>query len=175
MLAPPGSEPGPLAGIQIIALRAFIKSSDWVNKTERVSEATNEPSSGWSLRDLWPHEYIKLWSRALLTKFGSHRTFLDRLTFGWPLRDLWPNKCITLLSRVILTKFDLHNYFSCWIIACLHIHKLICIFVDQLTSGWPLHDLWPDKCITLWSSVLLTRFDLHSYFSCSFIAFLHIN
>ena len=25
--------------------------------------------------------------------------------------------------------------------------------------GWPLHDLWPQQCITLWSGVLPTKFD----------------
>ena len=45
----------------------------------------------------------------------------------------------------------------------------------QLTSCWPLCDHSPPKCITLWSRVLLAKFDLHIYFSCWIIVYLHIN
>ena len=88
-------------------------------------------------------------SRVLLTKFGSHRTFLGKLTSGWPLRDLWPHECITLWSKVLLTKFGSHR-----------------TFLGKLTSGWPLRDLWPHKCITLWSRVLLVKFGSRSVTHC---------
>ena len=31
-------------------------------------------------------------------------------------------------------------------------------------SGWPLHDLWPQQCIILWSGVPLTKFGSHRAF-----------
>ena len=128
-------------------------------------------SSDWPLCDLWPHECITFWSKVLLTTFGSHWTVPDKLISGWPLCDLWPHKYITLWSRnekikngFCLTKFDLHTYFGYWIIAFLHINWLICIFLDKLTSGWHLCDLWLKKCILPWSRVLLIKFDFNTYF-----------
>ena len=31
----------------------------------------------------------------------------------------------------------------------------------MVDPGWPLHDLWPQQCTTLWSGVLLTNFGSH--------------
>ena len=34
-------------------------------------------------------------------------------------------------------------------------------FDPLVDPGWPLHDLWPQQCITLWSGVLPTKFGGH--------------
>ena len=49
--------------------------------SHRASQSDLTP--GWPLRNLWAHEYILLWSKVLLTKFFSHKTFLGKaLTLG---------------------------------------------------------------------------------------------
>ena len=56
----------------------------------------------WPLCDLWPKQYVTLWSGVLHTKFGGHRAFLSNLTSvtsAWPqipLHDLRPQQCVTL-------------------------------------------------------------------------------
>ena len=71
-------------------------------------------TSGWQWRtpfcDLWPHQYTTLWSVVLLTKFGGHKSFLDKLTFGWPrMTSVWlstPSMCYGLVSFFFFFFFD---------------------------------------------------------------------
>ena len=45
----------------------------------------------WHLDDLWPQQWVTLWSRVVPTKFGGHRIFLSNLTSGWPqMTSAWP-------------------------------------------------------------------------------------
>ena len=88
--------------------------------------------------ELWLHITITISSKILLTKIGSHGTFLGKLISSSPLHDLWPHAGITRWTRVIFTKVVNHR-----------------TFLYKLTPGWPLHDLWPHKCITLCSKLTL--------------------
>ena len=48
---------------------------------------------GWPLHDIWPQQYITLWSSVLPTKFSGFRAFLRNWPLvepGWPMYDLWP-------------------------------------------------------------------------------------
>ena len=85
---------------------------------------------GWPVHDLWPQQYITLWSWVLPTKFGGHRAFLSNLTLvdpWWPLHDLWPQQCITLWPGVLPTKFGGHR-----------------ALLSKLTPTWPqLAPTWP--------------------------------
>ena len=123
---------------------------------------TGHSWANWPLVDLcmnldpWPHKCITLWSRVLMTEFGSLRTFLDKLTSGWPMPDLWPTNVLHFGQGFLWLNLT-YIYFACWVIAFLHINQLACILLDKLTSGWPLHDLWSHKCITLWSRVLFDQ------------------
>ena len=82
---------------------------------------------------------------------GSHMAFLSNFNSGWPqltfARPLTPSMHHTLAwgpfyhfwwPQGISKEFDL------W-----------------LTSGWLVHDLWPQQCITLWSWVISTKFGGH--------------
>ena len=52
---------------------------------------------GWPLQDLWPKQYITLWSRVLPTKFGGHRAFLSPGR-NWPRKGVW-------VCAVVMTPF----------------------------------------------------------------------
>ena len=108
----------------------------------------------WPLHDLWPQQCITLWSRVLPTKFGGLRAFLSNLTSGWPwLTPTWP-----LTPPMHYTQVRGSSYQSLVVIG----HSwAIWSLVDP---GWPLRDLRPQQCITLWSGVLPTKFGSHRAF-----------
>ena len=146
-------------------------------------------TSGWPwLTPAWPltQQWVKLWSRVLPTKFGGHMAFLSNLTSGWPwltLHDLWPQQCITLWSGVLPTKFGGHRallskltpadpymtfdpnnalhsgqeFLPSNLVAIGHCWANWPLF----DPSWPLHDIWPQQYIMLWSGVLLTKFGGH--------------
>ena len=123
-----------------------------------------------------------LWSRILPTKFCCHRAFMSNLTPGWPLHDLWPQQCITLQSRILPTKFSYHRAFLSnltLVDPCMTFDPINALHFGQgfllanlvaighswaiwplLDSSWPLHDLWPQECITLQSGILPTKFTI---------------
>ena len=41
---------------------------------------------------------------------------------------------------------------------------LVAAFLSNLAHDWPLHDLWPQKCIAFWSRVLPTKSGSHRAF-----------
>ena len=127
-----------------------------------------------------------LWSGVLSTKFGGHRAFLSNLTPTWPwLTPTWPltQQCITLWSGVLPTKFGGHRALlskltptwlqltQAWpLTPAMHYALVWGSFYQiwwsygifkQFDPGWPLHDLWPQQCITLWLGVLPTKFGGH--------------
>ena len=75
---------------------------------------TSDPS--WPLHDLWPQQWVTLWSGALPTKFGGHTSFLSNLTLADPCMTLNPSNASGILS----TKFGGHR-----------------AFLSNLTPGWP--------------------------------------
>ena len=108
---------------------------------------------GWLLHDLWPQQSITLWSGILPTKFGGHRALLSKLTPTWPQLTPIPHSTPAMhysMVRVLPTKFGGHR-----------------VLPSKLTpddSSWPLHDLWPQQRIMLWSGILPTKFGGHRTF-----------
>ena len=87
---------------------------------------------------------------SFLPIFGGHRAFLRNLTSGWPwLTRAWP---LTLAIHYALVMGPSHQIW--WPQG----------IVKQLDPSWPLHDLWPQQCITLWSVILPTKFGGHRAF-----------
>ena len=110
-------------------------------------------TSGWPLHDLWPQQWVTLWSGVLPTKLGGNTAFLMHLTSGWPrLTSAWPLTPTMhyTLVRVLHIKFGDHRAL---------LSKLI--NWSLLDPSWPLHGLRPQQCITLWSGVFPTKFGGH--------------
>ena len=90
----------------------------------------------------------------LSTKFGCHRAFLRNMTSGWPwLTPAWP------LTPAVSNTFIRGSSYQIW--WPYGISKQFWPLVDP---DWPLHELWPQQYITLWSGVLPTKFDGHRAF-----------
>ena len=71
---------------------------------------------GWFLHDLWPHQYITLWSvvTVLPIKFCSHTALLGNLTFGWTRpTPTWTltQQYFTFRSGVLPTKVGVQGAF----------------------------------------------------------------
>ena len=84
--------------------------------------------------DLWSDCFEKL-------------ALLSDLTPGWPqLIPTWPltPEVHCIWSKVLTSKFGCPR-----------------ALLSNLTSGGPLHDLWPQKCIIFQSGVLPTKFGGH--------------
>ena len=71
-----------------------------------------------------------LLSGVLPTKFGSHKAFLSSMTFD-PINALCFGQAFFLPNLVAIEHLK-----AIW---------------PLVNPGWPLHDLWPQQCITLWS------------------------
>ena len=144
----------------------------------------------WPLHDLWPHRCIALWSGVLSAKFGGHRAFLRNVTSGWPqLTPAWPltpaisYTLISGSSYQIWWQYNISNKFDHWLTLadpCMTSDPSNALRSGQgfsppnlvavghcwaiwplLDPGWPLHDLWPQRCISLWSGVPPTKFGGH--------------
>ena len=89
---------------------------------------------------------ITLWSGVLATKFGG-REYLRNLTCGRPqMTPAWP--LTPAMSYNLISRSSYQIWWPCDILS-------------NLTSGWPLHDLWPQQRIRLWSGILPTKFGGH--------------
>ena len=91
-----------------------------------------------------------------LVKDSSHQiwqpyAFLSYFTSGWPQLTL--ARSLTPSMRYTLVWGPFHQYS----VATGHSYG-IWPLVDL---GWPVHVLWPQQCITLWSWVLPTKFGGH--------------
>ena len=82
-----------------------------------------------------------------LTHFYADSAFLRNLASDWPqLTPAWP---FDPSNELHFDQGSSHQI--CWPYS----------ISMQFDPGWPLHDLWPQKCITLWSGVLPTKFGGH--------------
>ena len=133
------------------------------------------------LEHLQLHNALQHWLHSMALRIS--KLFYLWLTPADPVQDLWPHQCITLWSGVISTniwwpqgiskEFDLrltladpcmnfdlsnalrsgHGFFPPNLVAIGH-----CLANwPLLDPSWPLHDLWPQQCITLWSVILPTQ------------------
>ena len=132
------------------------------------------------------HWCITLWSGVLSAKFGGHRAFLRNLISGWPWLTPAPEMSYTLIkgsSHQIWWPYGISKQFEPWLTLadpCMTfdpsnaLHSGQGFFPPNLVTighcearwplldlSWPLHDLWPQQCITLWSGVLSTKFGGH--------------
>ena len=120
-----------------------------INPSSHMAFLRNFTSSWPRLTNARPltHQYIALWSGVLSTKFGGHRACLRNVTSGWPqLTFAWP---LTPAMHYVLVRGSSHQIW--WPLG----------IVKQIDPSWPLHDLWPQQCITLWSGDLPTKFGGH--------------
>ena len=115
----------------------------------------------WPLYDLWPvgsfQNPLKCsvgWPRIMLTKFGSYRSFVDKLTSKWPLTCQCHFEIPSNVLRV--------GQGSWW----PHL-----VGIGHSWTKWPLNDLWPvwslqnsQKCIVAWPRIILTKFGGHRSF-----------
>ena len=102
----------------------------------------------WFLHGLWPQQCTTLWSGVrILTKFGSYRAFLRQIdswmTFdpSWDRFEIMP----TNLLRPPPT--------PCQILVRYRILAVLSNLIP-VYPRWPLYDVWPQQCTTLWSGVL---------------------
>ena len=80
----------------------------------------------------------------------SHVAFLSNFTSSWPQLTC---KTIDLINA-------LHSGLGSFLpnlVATGHFWGMWPLF----DPSWPLHDLWPQQCITFWSGVLPTKFGGH--------------
>ena len=109
---------------------------------------------------------------------------------SWPLQDRWPHQCITFWSGVFSTNIwwpqGISKDFDLWLTLadpCMTVDLSNALRSGQrffppnlvaighckanwplLDPSWPLHDLRPQQCITLWSVILSTKFGSHRAF-----------
>ena len=118
--------------------------------------------------------------------------FLRNLTCGWPrLTPAWPltpAMSYTLIrgsSYQIWWSYSISKQFALWLTQAdpawpltpaMHYalvrgsspkfggHRALLSKLTLLDPSWPLCDLWPQQCITLWSRILPTKFGGHRSF-----------
>ena len=84
----------------------------------------------WPRHDLWPQHCIMLWSGILLPNLVA-TGHISNLTPTWPrLTPTWP---LTPAMHYALVGGS--SYQIWW------------PYLNILTPGWPLHDLWPLQCL----------------------------
>ena len=85
-----------------------------------------------------------------LVAIWHFKAILPLVEPSWPCKTFDPSMHYTLVWGPFYQFWRLQGIFK--------------EFDPQVDPGWPVHDLWPQQCITLWSGILPTKFGGHRAF-----------